>query len=102
LLSIATRRCNRTTSWIDPGFSLTPSVLPFIAQTAEIGIRIRLVPTLARTKTPEAVRRSGGAFADDNRLIIDGDVEPVPSFDAEACSHFAWYDNLILAADLDA
>jgi hypothetical protein len=92
----------RITCAIDKTFSLTRTLLPFIAQAAHVGHWIWLVPTLARREASKAIRRTCRLLAENDRVIGDQDVEAVASFDAKRSPGLARDRDLVLGADLNA
>jgi hypothetical protein len=69
---------------------------------ADVGHRIRVVPALAGGQAAQSIRRTGWSLSQDDRIAGQEDVEAIARLDAEFAARLAWYDDLMLGADLDA
>jgi hypothetical protein len=77
-------------------------VLRFTAEIADEGHRIGRIPAAALGDAAKALGRVQGAAPEDERRVVDRDVEPVTRPDPEPPPGLARHDDLVLGADLDA
>jgi len=82
--------------------SVTRSRRCFIAQSADEGDRIRVVPASTGSQPSQPVRRPRRPLAENDRVVRHDDVEPVAGLDPELPSSLAGNHDLVLGADLDA
>jgi len=86
----------------DELLSVTRSRLCFIAQSADEGDRIRVVPTSTGSQPSQPVRWPRRSLAEDDRVVRHHDIEPVAGLDPELPSSLTGNHDLVLGADLDA
>jgi hypothetical protein len=86
----------------DQFLSLTGSSLRLLAQSADIGHRVGLIPALAGRQAAESIRGAGRSLAEDDRVVRHEHVEAIPGLDPEIAPRLARHDDLVLSADLDA
>lgn len=102
LLSSPILRCPAKSRMCDELLSVTRSCLCFVAQPADEGDGIRVVPASTGSQPSQPVRWPGRSLAQDDHAVGDADVEPVARLDPEFTARLAWDDDLVLGADLDA
>ena len=86
----------------DELLSVTRSRCCFIAEPADEGDWIRVVPASTGCEAPKPVRWPGRSLAQDDDVARHQDIEPVASPDPELPARLAGDDDLVLGADLDA
>jgi len=77
-------------------------LLGLAAEVPDIGNRVRLVPALAPPDPTKALDGGPDETAEDDCVVDDLDGEAVAGLYAEPPPRLAWYDDLMLGADLDA
>jgi hypothetical protein len=86
----------------DQFLSLTGSGLRLLAQSADIGHGVRVIPTLAGGKTAEPIRGADRSLAEDDGVVRHEHVEAIPGLDPEIAARLTRHDDLVLGADLHA
>jgi len=81
--------------------SVTGSRRRLIAQSADEGDRIRVVPTSTGSQPSQSVGWPCRPLAEDDRVVRHDDVEPVAGLDAKLPSSLTGNHDLVLGADFD-
>ena len=102
LLSSPILRCLAKCGMCDELLSITGSRLCFVAQSANEGDGIRVVPASTGSQPSQPVRWPGRSLAQDDDVVRHHDIEPVAGLDPELAARLAGDHDLVLGADLDA
>jgi len=86
----------------DQLLSLTGAGFGLVTQSSDVGDGLRLIPAATSGQATEPIGRTPGPLTQNDRVVGDLDIQPIPGFDPKLAPHGARDRDLMLGTDLYA